>query len=26
VCNGTFTEKRDLSQEEMMDFFTTVIK
>ena len=26
VCNGTFTEKRDLSQEEMMDFFTSVIK
>jgi|688.fasta_scaffold207555_2 SAM-dependent methyltransferase len=26
VCNGPFTEKRDLSQEEMMDFFTSVIK
>jgi len=26
VCNGTFTEKRDLSQEEMMDYFTSVIK
>ncbi len=26
MCNGTFTEKRDLSQEEMMDFFTSVIK
>ena len=26
VCNGTFTEKRELSQNEMMDFFTSVIK
>jgi len=26
VCNGPFTEKRDLSQEEMMDFFISVIK
>ncbi len=26
VCNGPFTEKRDLSQEEMMNFFTNVIK
>jgi SAM-dependent methyltransferase len=25
VCNGTFTEKRELSQEEMMEFFTSVI-
>ena len=26
VCNGPFTEKRDLSQQEMMEFFTSVIK
>lgn len=26
VCNGPFTEKRDLSQKEMMDFFTRAIK
>jgi SAM-dependent methyltransferase len=25
VCNGTFTEKRDLTQEEMMKFFTSAI-
>jgi SAM-dependent methyltransferase len=25
VCNGTFTEKRELTQEEMMEFFTSVI-
>jgi len=25
VCNGTFTEKRELSQEEMMEFFTSAI-
>lgn len=25
VCNGTFTEKRDLSQDEMMEFFTSAI-
>jgi SAM-dependent methyltransferase len=25
VCNGTFTEKRDLTQEEMMEFFTSAI-
>ena len=26
VCNGPFTEKRELSQQEMMEFFTNVIK
>jgi len=26
VCNGPFTEKRDLSQQEMMEFFMSVIK
>jgi SAM-dependent methyltransferase len=26
VCNGTFTEKRELSQDEMMEFFTSVLK
>ena len=26
VCNGTFTEKRELSQNEMMEFFTSVLK
>lgn len=26
VCNGTFTEKKDLSQEEMSDFFMSVTK
>jgi len=26
VCNGTFTEKQDLSYEEMFDFFSQVIK
>jgi SAM-dependent methyltransferase len=25
VCNGTFTEKLDLSQDEMMDFFTSAV-
>jgi SAM-dependent methyltransferase len=25
VCNGTFTEKRELTQNEMMDFFTSAI-
>jgi len=25
ICNGTFTEKRDLTQEEMMEFFTSAI-
>ena len=25
VCNGTFTEKLDLSQEEMMNFFTSAV-
>lgn len=25
VCNGTFTEKRELSQEEMMSFFQSVL-
>ena len=25
VCNGTFTEKRNLTQEEMMNFFTSAI-
>jgi len=25
VCNGTFTEKRDLTQEEMMEFFTSAL-
>ena len=25
ICNGTFTEKRDLSQDEMMEFFTSTI-
>lgn len=25
VCNGTFTEKLDLSQEEMMSFFTSAV-
>jgi SAM-dependent methyltransferase len=25
ICNGTFTEKRDLSQETMMEFFTSTI-
>ena len=26
VCNGTFTEKRTLTQNEMMEFFTSIIK
>jgi hypothetical protein len=26
ICNGTFTEKRDLTQDEMMNFFTLVLK
>jgi len=26
ICNGTFTEKRDLTQNEMMEFFTSTIK
>lgn len=26
ICNGTFTEKRDLNQKEMMNFFQSVIK
>jgi SAM-dependent methyltransferase len=25
ICNGTFTEKRDLTQEEMMEFFTSAL-
>jgi SAM-dependent methyltransferase len=26
ICNGTFTEKRDLAQNKMMEFFTSTIK
>ena len=26
ICNGTFTEKRELNQEEMMEIFTNILK